>query len=36
MLDRIAAIELFPLQIPRDTPYLGPLESGIQLSLIHI
>ncbi len=32
MLDRIATVELFPLQIPRDTPYLGPLESGIQVS----
>jgi len=32
MLDRIATVELFPLQIPRDTPYLGPLENGIQVS----
>lgn len=29
MPDRIAAIELFPLQIERDTPYLGPLEAGV-------
>lgn len=29
MPDRIAAIELFPLQIARDTPYLGPLEAGV-------
>ena len=26
--DTIASIELFPLRIPRDTPYLGPLEEG--------
>lgn len=24
----ISAIELFPLRIPRDVPYLGPLEAG--------
>jgi len=29
MPDRIATIELFPLQIARDTPYLGPLEAGV-------
>ncbi len=29
MSHRIAAIEIFPLQIPRDTPYLGPLEEGV-------
>lgn len=29
MPDQIAAIELFPLQIERDTPYLGPLEAGV-------
>jgi len=29
MSDRITAIEVFPLQIPRDTPYLGPLEEGV-------
>lgn len=29
MPDRIATIELFPLQIERDTPYLGPLEAGV-------
>ncbi|MCB0099686.1 MAG: mandelate racemase/muconate lactonizing enzyme family protein [Caldilineaceae bacterium] len=28
MVDTIDAIEVFPLQIPRDTPYLGPLEAG--------
>ena len=32
MTDRIATIEVFPLQIPRDTPYLGPLEAGVQPS----
>jgi L-alanine-DL-glutamate epimerase-like enolase superfamily enzyme len=30
--DRIEAIEVFPLQIPRETPYLGPLEAGVQPS----
>ncbi|MBX3012452.1 MAG: mandelate racemase/muconate lactonizing enzyme family protein [Caldilineaceae bacterium] len=29
MVDRIESIEVFPLQIPRDTPYLGPLEAGV-------
>ena len=29
MLDRIKDVAVFPLQIPRDTPYLGPLEDGI-------
>jgi galactonate dehydratase len=32
MIDRITQIELFPLQIPRDTPYLGPLEPGVNVS----
>ena len=32
MPDRIAQIEVFPLQIPRETPYLGPLESGVSVS----
>lgn len=32
MTDRIAALELFPLRIPRETPYLGPLEPGVQVS----
>lgn len=29
MSDRIRIVEVFPLQIPRDTPYLGPLEEGV-------
>ena len=29
MSDAIKEIEVFPLAIPRDTPYLGPLEPGI-------
>lgn len=29
MSDRIRSIEVFPLQIPRETPYLGPLEAGV-------
>lgn len=32
MPDPIAKIEVFPLQIPRETPYLGPLESGVSVS----
>jgi len=32
MSDPIRSIELFPLAIPRDTPYLGPLEEGVQVS----
>ncbi|MEZ4678953.1 MAG: mandelate racemase/muconate lactonizing enzyme family protein [Caldilineaceae bacterium] len=32
MIDRIAAIEIFPLQIQRDVPYLGPLEAGVTVS----
>jgi L-alanine-DL-glutamate epimerase-like enolase superfamily enzyme len=32
MSDRIAHLELFPLRIPRETPYLGPLEPGVQVS----
>jgi galactonate dehydratase len=31
-MDRIAKIELFPLAIPRDTPYLGPLEAGVTVT----
>ena len=31
-MDRIKQIDLFPLEIPRDTPYLGPLEEGIRVS----
>jgi L-alanine-DL-glutamate epimerase-like enolase superfamily enzyme len=30
MPDLIKSIELFPLAIPRDEPYLGPLETGTQ------
>ena len=30
MLDRIASIETFPLSIPREVPYLGPLEAGVE------
>lgn len=29
MTSRIESVELFPLQIPRETPYLGPLEEGV-------
>lgn len=29
MQDNISIIEIFPLQIPRETPYLGPLEEGV-------
>jgi galactonate dehydratase len=29
MTDPVSIIEIFPLQIPRDTPYLGPLEDGV-------
>lgn len=29
MADRIRDIEVFPLRIPREMPYLGPLETGI-------
>ena len=32
MADRIESIDLFPLQIGRETPYLGPLEAGVQPS----
>lgn len=32
MTDHIAQIDLFPLQIGRDTPYLGPLEPGVNVS----
>ena len=27
--DRITSVESFALKIPRDEPYLGPLEEGI-------
>lgn len=29
MSDKIRSIEAFPLDIPRETPYLGPLEAGV-------
>ena len=29
MSDKIRSIEVFPLEIARDTPYLGPLEEGV-------
>lgn len=32
MTDTIESIQLFPLTIPRDTPYLGPLEQGVTVS----
>ena len=32
MSDKIRSIEVFPLEIPRDTPYLGPLEEGVGIS----
>ena len=32
MADRIRNVEVFPLAIPRDTPYLGPLEDGVIVS----
>ncbi len=32
MVDRIRSVEAFPLSIPRDTPYLGPLEAGVAVS----
>lgn len=32
MPDSIRTIEVFPLSIPRDTPYLGPLEDGVTVS----
>lgn len=32
MPDHIASIELFPLAIPRDEPYLGPLEAGTEVN----
>ena len=32
MSDRIRQIEAFPLSIPRDVPYLGPLEEGVTVS----
>lgn len=31
-MDRIIALDVFPLRIPRDTPYLGPLEEGVAVS----
>jgi galactonate dehydratase len=30
MSDSIERVEIFTLTIPRDTPYLGPLESGVR------
>ena len=32
MHDAIRSVQVFPLTIPRDTPYLGPLESGVTTS----
>lgn len=32
MIDTVEAIEIFPLQIPREVPYLGPLEQGVRPS----
>jgi L-alanine-DL-glutamate epimerase-like enolase superfamily enzyme len=32
MIDPIAAVDVFPLQIPRETPYLGPLQTGMAVS----
>jgi L-alanine-DL-glutamate epimerase-like enolase superfamily enzyme len=32
MTDRIAQLELFPLRIARETPYLGPLEPEVRVS----
>lgn len=32
MPNRIVQIDLFPLQVPRETPYLGPLEPGVAVS----
>lgn len=29
MSDTIAKIDVFPVRIPRETPYLGPLEKGV-------
>lgn len=31
-MDRIRSLEVFPLRIGRDTPYLGPLEEGVTVS----
>ena len=31
-MDRIASLDVYPLQIPRETPYLGPLEPGVTVS----
>jgi galactonate dehydratase len=31
-MDRIIDIQLFPLRIPREIPYLGPLEEGVTVS----
>ncbi len=31
-MDRITDLQVFPLRIPRDTPYLGPLEEGVTVS----
>lgn len=32
MTDRIKSLEVFPLSIPRPTPYLGPLEPGVTVT----
>lgn len=32
MTDTIAQIEIYPLRIPRETPYLGPLRDGTAVS----
>jgi L-alanine-DL-glutamate epimerase-like enolase superfamily enzyme len=32
MSDHIARVEVFPLRIPRDVPYLGPLESNVKVN----
>ncbi len=29
MTEKIARVEVFPITIPRDVPYLGPLEGGV-------
>jgi galactonate dehydratase len=31
-MDRIASLDVYPLRIPRETPYLGPLEPGVTVS----
>ncbi len=32
MSDTISRIDVFPIRIPRDIPYLGPLEEGVSVS----